>query len=73
MTSITFTLNISSQEYLAFYQGEAKQVKIQHDDGLVTLFPADGLRPFVTHNGIRGTFKLTYNDNNKFVSLEKLN
>ncbi|MBV1930290.1 MAG: DUF2835 domain-containing protein [Porticoccaceae bacterium] len=71
MPSIIFTLNISSQEYLAYYQGKASQVRIK-DGSRITLFPAEGLRPFVTHTGIHGRFKLIYDKNNKFVSLEKV-
>lgn len=71
MPSIRFPLNISPDDYLAYYRGDAKQVAVRVN-GQTFAFPANRLRPFVTQAGVRGHFELNYDDNNKFVSLVKL-
>lgn len=71
MNSITVVLNISSDEYLKNYQG-ASTVYANSIDGRTVAFPALLLRSHITHTGITGLFELIYDDNNKFVALNKI-
>jgi hypothetical protein len=72
MRTIRFTLAISSEDYLRFYQGNARSVAACADDGRRIKFPAEHLRPFVMHDGVRGRFELMFDANNKFIALRKI-
>lgn len=72
MPSVRFHLNISPERYLAYYQGAAHSVIATGRDGRRVQFPAERLRPFVTHEGVRGEFELEFDANNKFVALRRI-
>jgi glucose-6-phosphate isomerase len=72
MQTIRFTLFISSEDYLRFYQGQARHVSAVADDGSRVKFPAEHLRPFVMHDGVKGRFELVCDENYKFVALRKI-
>jgi len=72
MHKLTFKLNISREKYLNWYSGKARQVVTVADSGQKITFPADRLRPFVSHEGVNGHFAISFDDNHKFVSLELL-
>ncbi len=70
--SITIDIAISSEEYLKLYQGVAKDVFTVSRDGRRIRFPAQVLRPFVTREGIRGSFRIHFDQNNKFKAIDRL-
>ena len=72
MNEITFNIKISSTEYLKFYQGNTTWVNIVADDGRRIKLPAKHLRRFLDHNGISGHFKMTFDDNNTMIKLERV-
>lgn len=72
MSEYRFRISIPSNEYLAHYQGVARQVVVSLESGLTLQFPASALRPHVTHNGIQGTFVLRVDENNKLQVLERV-
>ncbi|AUB88013.1 DUF2835 domain-containing protein [Vibrio anguillarum] len=72
MKQYYFTLNISYQVYLAHYSGVASSVQVYTDQGLRLQLPASRFRPFLSQIGIKGRFRLTTDQNNKFVKLETL-
>ncbi|WP_112479983.1 DUF2835 domain-containing protein [Vibrio variabilis] len=67
-----FTLNISYQQYLTHYTGHASSVLVYTDQGLRLQLPATRFRPFLTQLGLKGRFRLTTDQNNKFLRLESL-
>ncbi|MCC6207228.1 MAG: DUF2835 domain-containing protein [Gammaproteobacteria bacterium] len=69
---ITFTLNISPDEYLRYYQGAARHVVVRGRDGRTVQFPAGLLRGFVSHDGVHGEFRLRFDASNKLVSLDRI-
>ena len=69
---LRFYLSIEYDEYLRYYQGTAGNVRLRADNGQVVVFPANRLQPFIRHEGIKGHFQITFDHNNKFVSLERL-
>ena len=69
---VTVKLAISSDDYLAHYQGVAQAVVAQDEKGRNIRFPADILRSFVTREGIYGTFEISFDDNNKFKDIRKI-
>jgi hypothetical protein len=67
-----FSLKISQQQYLQYYQGTANAVRVVSETGQKVQFPAVRLRPFLTHTGIHGRFCLTIDKDNHFTNLQKL-
>lgn len=72
MRSIIVPLKIQAEEFQRLYQGNVKDVSARTIDGLSVRFPANILRPYVTHAGIMGTFAIHFSDENKFHSIEKI-
>jgi hypothetical protein len=71
-TIIRFKLHLSSDQYLAFYQGVAKNVTVVADDGRRIVFPAGNIRHYLTETGIQGYFEMEVTEQNKFVGIKKL-
>lgn len=72
MRSIIVPLRIQPDEFQRLYEGNVKDVSARSIDGLRVRFPANILRPFVTHSGISGTFAIHFSDDNRFHSIEKI-
>ena len=72
MKKMRFSISISADQYQAYYQGAAKFVRVQSEDGRSLKFPASELQKFVTHNGIEGRFEIIFDNHYKLVSLRKL-
>ncbi|WP_440887985.1 DUF2835 domain-containing protein [Vibrio sp. WZ-1] len=72
MNQYYFSLNISYQTFLSHYSGAACSVQVITDNGLRLQLDASKFRPFLSQLGIRGRFRLTTDQNNKFLKLETL-
>ena len=72
MDYLIVDLSISPDEYLKLYQGVAKDVFARARDGRNARFPAQVLRPFVTREGVRGSFCIFFDQNKKFESIRRL-
>jgi len=70
--SIRFRLNISTDEYLAYYQQRAQEVVARAEDGRLVRFPANALQRFITHQGVLGLFELSFDENGKLIALERI-
>jgi len=67
-----FNMGIPYNEFLQHYSGAAASVVVYTDQGLKLQLPAAKFRPFLTQIGVKGRFRLTTDQNNKFVKLEAL-
>lgn len=72
MSEYRFRLAISAEDYLAYYQGVARQVVVTLANGQRLQFPADALRPFVLRDGVHGEFVLRVTAQNKLQGLERI-
>jgi len=72
MAEIRFKIDISSEEYKAYYAGVARNVIVRSLDGKVVQFPANVLRPYLSHTGVKGLFALEYDENNRFSGIRKI-
>ncbi len=72
MPEIRFNLSLSVHEFLAYYEGVARDVIVTGKDGRRLRFPAHVLRPYVTHDGVRGEFILEFDDNHRFQRIRKV-
>jgi Protein of unknown function (DUF2835) len=70
--TIRFKLSLSSEQFLRVYQGIAKNVTARTDDGQVIKFPAQHIKPFLTHDGIYGYFEMTFSPEHKFIGIKRL-
>ena len=72
MKRMTFSMKLSAEKYLRYYQGSASAVIVQADDGRTLKFPINAIQKFVTRDGIEGRFEIIFDDNNKMQSLNRL-
>lgn len=70
--SVRFRLDISPEDYLAYYQGAARDVVVRAEDGRRIRFPAGALQRFVTHQGVHGRFELRFDAGHKLLGLWRL-
>lgn len=71
MPKIRVALDLPPHRFLAYYEGVVDDVVAKASDGRKIRFPARVLRPFMTQKGVIGSFFITYDDNKKFVSIER--
>jgi hypothetical protein len=65
-------LNIPANVIHSYYEGGIREIVASAIDGRVVRFPANILRPFVTHDGVHGEFALEFDANHKFVAIHRL-
>ena len=69
---VRFKLFIPADRILSYYQGIAKSVSVISYEGQRIEFPAEHLRPFLSHDGVMGEFELEFDEQHRFVALHKL-
>jgi hypothetical protein len=72
MAAVVLTLNIAREEYLRVYQGRARTVLAYDHAGRKINFPVSVLQAFVGHDGVHGTFRLTFDEQHRFQHIERL-
>ena len=72
MSEVIISLSLSAEKYLEYYRGYATGVIAYDTWGRRIQIPANILRPFVTSQGIHGHFRVRFNSNNKFQSIERV-
>jgi len=54
------------------YSGDARNILAHDREGRKIQFPALSLRPFVSHEGIRGTFIIRVDEQNKLAGIRRV-
>ncbi len=72
MPQARFRLQLSNEQYLAYYSGHARNISVISEEGRRIEFPAEKLRPYITHTGVQGVFVLEYTEQGRFRSLQQL-
>lgn len=72
MRDVIVNLVIPADEYQRLYQGAVRDVLVRSVDGRRIRFPAMILRPYVTHAGISGRFRIVFDEHNRFQAIEKI-
>ena len=72
MQQIIVDISISPDEWINLYQGVATDVHTTARDGRSVRFPARILSRFYLRDGIRGSFRIVFDDAGKFSSIERL-
>lgn len=65
-------LNIPVNVIHSYYSGAAREIVATTRDGRTVRFPANILRPFVTHDGVHGEFAIEFDANHRFVAIHRL-
>ena len=65
-------ISLTAAQLNAYYAGSVQQVSARDRRGVRLQFPLNSLRPYVGHNGVRGTFCLRVDGQNRLLSLDKL-
>lgn len=71
MQRYEFSLHVSTEEFLKVYRGAVSHLVVRATTGQRVQIPAARFRPFVTPDGVSGTFVLTCDENNKCVDLRR--
>lgn len=72
MGSLIVDITLPREEYLKVYQSYVRQVRAVARSGESVRFPISVLQPYLTHTGVRGSFRLSFDQQNKFVGIERL-
>lgn len=70
-TELRFRLDVSSDQFMAHYQGLAASIQTMSLDGRRVRFPASILRPHLRHDGVHGLFVLRIDADNRVVDLRR--
>lgn len=71
MNSVYVDIVISSDDFERLYGGTVTDVVCHSRDGRRIRFPGNILRRFVTREGIRGSFRIEFDADMRFVQIEK--
>jgi len=67
-----FALDISTASLLKYYRGKVKWVLVTTQDGVRIRFPVDALRPYVTRDGVKGSFRLVCDERQRLLRFDKI-
>lgn len=67
-----FRLYLTYEECRQYYDGSYVAIQVMAHTGQTVQFPAEHIRPFVTSQGVNGTFEMEVDNTNRFKSLKKL-
>ena len=72
MHQIIVDISISPDEWIKLYQGIATDVHTTARDGRSVRFPARILSRFYLRDGVRGSFRIVFNEQGKFEFIERI-
>ena len=67
----TVSLTIGRTEFERLYRGQASNVLARDVHGRTVSFPARSLRPFLDHGGVRGTFVVEVDADNRLLGVRR--
>lgn len=71
MRSFEFSMALSAEKTRSIYQGQARYIVVETDDGLSLQLPAINFREYVGRNGIHGRFQVEIDADNRIQSLRR--
>lgn len=69
--SIRLSLYIPTEEFRRYYTRPGSNVIATADDGRRVVFPASALQRHLLHDGVNGRFRLIFDENYRFVAMER--
>ena len=71
MNKVIIDIEIESDQYLKQYKQPNCMVNTRSRDGRTIQFPANILKPFLLHDGIKGSFCIYFDKHGKFQSISR--
>ena len=72
MPSLVLDIALPADRLLAVYEGRANRILIRSREGRSVSLPAHHLRPFVTSEGVFGSFQMEFDREGKLTALRRL-
>ncbi|HAQ73546.1 MAG TPA: DUF2835 domain-containing protein [Pseudomonas sp.] len=72
MPSLLLDIALPADKLLAVYQGRGNRILITSREGRSVSLPAHHLRPFLTSEGVFGSFEIEFGDQGKLIALRRL-
>ncbi|BFM20690.1 DUF2835 domain-containing protein [Gilvimarinus japonicus] len=72
LNQLEFSLDISAAQLERYYRGRVREVLAHTIDGRRVRFPLSLLRPFVSHSGVQGWFRIVFDQSMRCERLEKI-
>ncbi|MBA1275194.1 DUF2835 domain-containing protein [Stutzerimonas azotifigens] len=72
MPNLVLDIALSADRLLAVYQGRANRILATSRDGRRVSLPAHHLRPFLTRDGVYGSFCLEFSPAGELIRLTRL-
>lgn len=72
MTNFEFKLALSAQQTRSIYEGQARYILVESEQGQKLQLPAANFHAYVSADGITGRFSVAIDTNNKIQELRKL-
>jgi hypothetical protein len=72
MPHLVLDIALSAERLRAVYQGRANRILLESRDGRRVSLPAHHIRPFMTHDGVYGSFELEFSPQGELLSLRRL-
>ena len=73
MNKYYFSVNLSYERFLPFYQGSIQTLQVTDDHKRRINIPAEHFRHHLTRDGIVGRFELITQKTGKFIALNRIN
>ena len=71
MRSFDFSMALSAQQFRSVYEGRARYILVESEQGLKLQLPAANFRGYVTADGIHGRFSVVIDADNRILALRK--
>ena len=72
MHTFEFDMALSALKTRAIYEGQARYILVESDQGVTLQLPASNFYQHVTADGIRGRFSVDVDADNKIIALRRL-
>ncbi|WP_263142116.1 DUF2835 domain-containing protein [Pseudomonas sp. RIT-PI-AD] len=72
MPSLVLDIALSAEHLRAVYRGHANRIMLRSRDGRRVSLPAYHLRPFLTHQGVQGSFVMEFSASGELLELRRL-
>ena len=72
MHTFEFDMTLSATKTRTIYEGQARHILVESDQGVMLQLPASNFYRYVTAEGIRGRFSVDVDADNKIVALRRL-
>ncbi len=72
MAKIVIDVSVSAFKFKEMYRGTVKNLMAKSRDGRNVQLPLKIFQPFVTHQGLYGTYEIEFDERNKLVGVNKI-